>query len=218
MFKKILLLTAIFTLFTLLLTGYPYITNNTITNNTDDAIFKVGQAQSAKLQELAAAAAQNQASAAATNATDEEKTADANLMANNEIEITIGKLHNTAWFDFIIKSVEAVDIYAEHTAAPGYQLWEITITQTGTWLGGAIPMGTFDWYLDAPSLSYFIFPHYPFTNQTEMMPAFFWLDRYQTVTYTMLFEAPINTTNLSLNYTEFADDGSIGFTFTLHLP
>ena len=142
---------------------------------------------------------------------------DINDQLDDEVPITVGHVHSTTWFTFNIESVEMVNEYAGHSAAPGHQLWAVVVTQTGTF-PEPIPMGTFDWYMDDPSFRAYMFPHDPFAGQPEMMPELFWLDHNQTETYTMLFEVPADAADLTLNYTEFAEDGSIGVTFTLRLP
>ncbi|MCL2376381.1 MAG: hypothetical protein FWC76_03180 [Defluviitaleaceae bacterium] len=117
------------------------------------------------------------------------------------IEIEVGRVHTTWWFNFTIHSAEAVYSYAGHTAAYGHQLWEVVITQTGTFID-PIPMGTFGWFMDDNSFRADIFPHMGFEGRDEMMPEDFWLNRGQSKTHTMLFEVPSDTTNLTLNFIE----------------
>lgn len=120
------------------------------------------------------------------------------------IEIEIGRVHSTWWFNFTIHSANVVYEYAGHTAAPGHRLWKVEITQTGTFFD-PIPMGTFDWFMDDNDFRSDIFPHAAFAGRSEMMPEDFWLDRGQSETHIMLFEVPINTTNLTLNFIEFGE-------------
>ena len=117
------------------------------------------------------------------------------------IEIEIGRRHSTQWFDFTIHSANVVEEYAGHVAAPGHQLWEVVITQTGTF-HEPVPMFTFDWYMNADSFRAYLWPHMHFEDRDEMMPEEFWLSRGQSETHTMLFEVPIATTNLTLNFVE----------------
>ena len=123
---------------------------------------------------------------------------------SERIEIEIGRVHSTWWFNFIIHSVDRVDEYAGHRAAPGHQLWLVEITQTGTFFD-PILMGTFDWFMDDDDFRSDIFPHVGFEGREEMMPEEFWLDRGQSETHIMLFEVPGQTTNLTLNFIEFGE-------------
>jgi len=123
---------------------------------------------------------------------------------SDTIEIEIGRVHSTWWFNFTIHSVDVVQEYAGHTAAPGHRLWKVEITQTGTFFD-PILMGTFDWFMRDDSFRSDIFPHMGFLSRDEMMPEEFWLDRGQSETHIMLFEVPLDTRNLTLNFIEFAE-------------
>ena len=132
------------------------------------------------------------------------------------INIEIGRLYSTRWFDFTIHSVDAVDEYAGHIAAPNHQLWEVVITQIGTFFS-PVPMGTFDWFMDDDSFRAPLWSHIGFEDHDEMMPERFLLYRNQSETHTMLFEVPTDTINLTLNFWEFEMYGDIGAKFVLHL-
>jgi len=120
------------------------------------------------------------------------------------IDIEIGRLYSTQWFNFVIHSADVVDEYASHTAAPGHQLWKVDITQTGTF-HEPVPMFTFDWFMDDDSFRAEHWPHPQFMGRDEMMPEEFWLSRGQSERHIMLFEVPIVTTNLTLFYVELDD-------------
>jgi len=136
-------------------------------------------------------------------------------MYSETIDIEIGRVHSTWWFNFTIHSASVVHEYAGHIAARGHQLWLVEITQTGTFFD-PIMMGTFDWFMDDDDFRSDIFPHVAFEGHNEMMPENFWLERGQSETFTMLFEVPANTTNLTLNFIEFGELET-GARFSLNL-
>ena len=133
-----------------------------------------------------------------------------------EIEIEIGRVHSTQWFNFTIHRAERVAEFAGHTAAFGHQLWLVEITQTGTFFE-AVPMGDWDWFMDSPDFRSILFMHPQFDGVPEMMPEEFWLERGQSETHIMLFEAPANAADLALYFEEYDVAGIIGALFILHL-
>ena len=133
-----------------------------------------------------------------------------------KIDIEIGRVHSSQWFNFTIHSANVVSEYAGHTAAPGHLLWEVVITHTSTFFD-PIPMGTFDWYMSDDSFRADIFAHIQFEGRYEMMPEEFILVRGQSETHTMLFEVPMDTTNLTLNFLEFNEFNEVGAMFVLPL-
>jgi hypothetical protein len=88
----------------------------------------------------------------------------------------------------------------------------VLITETGTFYE-ASPMGTFDFYMDASSFEYYIYPLDPWSN--EMMPMEFDLYPDETVEYHMIYEIPANTTGLNLFYTEVDAEEGEGATFRI---
>ena len=120
------------------------------------------------------------------------------------IEIEIGRVHSTWWFNFTIHSAERIDEFEGRTAAPGRQLWKVVVTQTGTFFD-PIMMGTFDWFMDGDYFRADVFPHGAFVGRDDMMPEYFWLERGQSETHIMLFEVPADAVNLTLNYIEFGE-------------
>lgn len=136
-------------------------------------------------------------------------------LSSDNVSIVVGQVHMTEWFNFTIHSITQVTQFEGHEAPYGHLLWLADITQTNTWPHEAIPMGTFDWYMDGDGLPNFVYPHVPFTE--SMMPSLFWLERNQSERYYMLFEIPANISNLTLNYTEFSEQQEIGRTFSLSI-
>ena len=115
------------------------------------------------------------------------------------ITASIGVPQSCKWFNFTVKSITAVDQYAGYTAPAGYQLYDVLITETGTY-DEPSPMGTFDFYMDNINFPDYIFPLDPWDD--SMMPAEFDLYPGETVEYHMIYEIPSNVTQLDLMYTE----------------
>jgi len=132
------------------------------------------------------------------------------------VAIVPGQVHSTQWFNFTVHGVWQVDEYAGHLPAYGHGLWLVQLTQTGTF-PESVPMGTWDWYLDSPDFRTVLMPHVAIPGQYNMMPEDFWLERNQSKTHIMLFEAPINARQLSLNFIEVDDRDAVGMLFTLLL-
>lgn len=126
----------------------------------------------------------------------------------------VGKAYSTQWFTFTVKSIEKVDSYAGYTPAAGNELYDVLITETGTF-EEASPMGTFDFYMDEDSFEDYIFPMDPLDD--TMMPTDFMLDTDETVEYHMVYEVPTGLTGLRLMYTEFDDQDNEGVTFTINI-
>jgi len=132
------------------------------------------------------------------------------------VEIGIGQRHSTQWFDFTIHSAEVVDEFYGFTALHGYQLWVVRITQTGNF-HETVPMFFDDWYMDDDSFDgvYVILP--VIDGHPEMMPDEFSLTRGQSETHIMVYEIPMDTTNLTLNFLEIDEEDAVGTRFTLNL-
>jgi len=124
----------------------------------------------------------------------------------------VGKTYRTQWFDFTVISIDKVDSYAGHSAPEGYQLYDVLITETGTFSTPS-PMGTFDFYMDDPSFPDYIFPIDALDD--NMMPDEFPLAKNETVEYHMIYEIPTNVTNLVLMYTEIDETDAEGTTFSI---
>ena len=137
-------------------------------------------------------------------------------MFSPTVDIEIGRTHLTQWFNFTIHSAEVVDEYGGRRVAPGHQLWLVDITQTGTF-HEPVPMFVFDWFMDDDSFRAYLWPLPQFEGHDEMMPDEFWLPRGRSERHIMLFEVPIETTNLTLNFLEINEDDVEGTRFTLSL-
>ncbi|MDR2771530.1 MAG: hypothetical protein LBB57_05795 [Clostridiales Family XIII bacterium] len=133
-------------------------------------------------------------------------------MLSGDVVGEIGKAYGTQWFEFTIKSIGEVSEYAGYAPEEGYTLYDVLVTETGTF-DEASPMGTFDFYMDAPSFSDYIYPLDPLSD--EMMPLEFDLDTDETVEYHMIYEIPIDTAGLNLMYTEVDEDENEGITFSI---
>jgi len=125
-----------------------------------------------------------------------------------------GETYKTEWFEFTVHSIEKVDSYASRTAGEGHQLYKVLITETST-SEETIPVGTFDFYMDAPAFEEYIWAIAPLDK--TMMPAEFSLGPGETVQYVMIYEVPVDTTELALVYTEYYDNGEIGTSFTIYI-
>jgi len=133
-----------------------------------------------------------------------------------EIEIRLGHVHSTQWFNFTIHSVQSLSQFEGHTAAYGHRLWLVDITQTGTFFEG-VPMGTADWFLDGDDFRAHLYPHMQFMGRDDMMPEWFWLERGQSEKHLMLFEAPVAAANLTLNFLEVDVLNFVGARFYMPL-
>jgi hypothetical protein len=123
-----------------------------------------------------------------------------------------GKTYSTQWFKFTVHSIDEVSAYAGYTPPDGYTLYDVQITETGAF-HEASPMGTFDFYMDAPTFVDYVFPIDPLSD--EMMPLEFDLEPNQTVDYHMVYEVPVNVVDLQLMYTEVDAEENVGVTFNI---
>jgi len=124
----------------------------------------------------------------------------------------VGKTYKTKWFEFTIQSIEKVKSYADYQAKEGHQLYKVPIVVKSAW-DESIPMGTFDFYLDAPDFEEYIWAIPPLDD--TMMPEKYDLKPGETVQYVMLFEAPTGIKELMLLYTESFEGGRDGATFAI---
>jgi hypothetical protein len=126
----------------------------------------------------------------------------------------IGKDYRTQWFTFNVISVTKVAEYAGITAQPESELIDVVIYEKNIF-NKNIPMGAPDFYMDAPSLTDFISPMEPADD--SMMPMQFELAPGESASYHMLYEVPVDTPDLVLQYIEVDELGTEGATFTINI-
>jgi hypothetical protein len=126
----------------------------------------------------------------------------------------VGKEYKTIWFNFTIKSIDKVQTYQGKTAPAGYEYIDVVVSETNTF-DEPLPMGTFDWYVDAPSFREYVDPENPW--HSSMMPTEFTLKIGETQQYHMIFEVPTGTSGLKLVYEEIDEKGSTHSTFTIDI-
>ena len=125
-----------------------------------------------------------------------------------------GETYKTKWFEFAIDSIEKADAYKTCQAKKGHQLYVVLVTVKS--IGEEpVPMGIFDFYMDAPDFTEYIWPIPPVDD--TMMPEEYDLESGETVQYTMIFEVPTDTTGLALLYTENYEGGNDGATFSIDI-
>lgn len=140
------------------------------------------------------------------------KYIDENISGNETGEI--GKSYTSKWFEFKIHSIDKVDAYASRKTKEGHQLYKVLITLKSTW-DKPIPMGTFDFYMDAPDFTEYIWGIPPLDD--SMMPEKFELKPSESVQYVIIFEAPTNTAELAFLYTENYESGDEGASFAFYV-
>ncbi|MDR1205788.1 MAG: hypothetical protein LBL26_09975 [Peptococcaceae bacterium] len=133
-------------------------------------------------------------------------------MLSGDVTGEVGKTYATQWFEFTVQSIGEVSEYAGYTPEDGYTLYDVLITETGTF-DEASPMGTFDFYMDASSFEDYIYPLDPMSD--DMMPMEFDLEPNQTVEYHMVYEIPSNASGVNLMYTEVDAEENEGVTFNI---
>jgi hypothetical protein len=136
-----------------------------------------------------------------------------NLIAG-EVAAKTGETYQTKWFEFTVQSIEKVSEHLGYKAKEGHRLYKIPVTLKNTW-NGAIPMGLFDFYMDAPDFDEYIWAIPPLDG--SMMPEKFDLQPGETVQYLMIFEVPANAADLSLSYTENYEGGNDGATYSIRI-
>lgn len=124
----------------------------------------------------------------------------------------VGQTYQTRWFDFTVQSLKKVNSYAKYKPQEGCKLYKAELLLKGTWTA-AVEMTLADFYMDDPSFEDFIRPLAPLDE--TMMPEAYSLNPGQIAAYTLLFEVPETVTALTLNYTEFLENGAIGKTFSM---
>ena len=133
---------------------------------------------------------------------------------SGDVNGEIGKSYSTQWFDFTVLAVDEESSYAGYEPAPGYRLIVVYISETGAF-DEPVPMGTYDFYMDADTFYDYMWPLDPFDD--AMMPLEFDLPKGVTVRYDMVYEIPEVAPNLKLLYTEFDETDREGATFTIKL-
>ena len=150
-----------------------------------------------------------------TSPAEKRKDSISSFIADNitgDVAAKTGDSYTTKWFEFTVHSIEKTDTYADYTAKEGHQLYKAVISLKSTW-NESLSMGIFDFYVDAPDYQEYIWAVPPLDD--AMMPEEYALTPSETVQYIIIFEAPIGTVGLSLNYTENFDDGNDGVTFSI---
>jgi len=125
----------------------------------------------------------------------------------------IGQRHATYWFDFTVNSIWRGEEFDGYRAYPGYILYVASITETNTF-GEALPMFDTDFYLSSSNFNGYVYP--TVMEGSQYMPESFTLANGQTSTYYIVFEIPKSiTTDLQLCYTEIAEGGKFGNSFSV---
>jgi len=123
-----------------------------------------------------------------------------------------GKTYATKWFEFMVHSIEKADAYMGYAAEEDHQLYKVLLTVKSIW-DEPIPMGLFDFYMDSPDFTEYIWAIPPLDG--TMMPEEYNLEPNKTVQYAMIFEVPADTAGLALMYTENYKGGEDGATFAI---
>jgi hypothetical protein len=126
----------------------------------------------------------------------------------------VGKAYSTQWFNFAIRSIERVDEYAGYVPAEGNILLDAVVEELCTF-NEPIPMGTFDFFVDADTFLDYVYPLSPLDE--TMMPENFDLAPKENAIYHMIYEIPANTVDLRLMYIEIDEEENEGTTFTINI-
>jgi hypothetical protein len=147
------------------------------------------------------------------NPAEKRKESISNYIAD-EVTATPGKSTQTKWFAFTVQSITTVEAYAGYAAKDAQKLYKIDLTLKNTH-SETVPMGLFDFYLDAPDFTEYIWAIPP--QDSTMMPERFDFKPGETVRYVLLFEVPQNAAGLSLLYTENDAAGRDGETYSIKI-
>ena len=125
--------------------------------------------------------------------------------------------YSTQWFDFTVKSIKSGYTYGDCDADDGWKFVVVRVSETNTF-SEPIPMGIFDFYLEAEGLAEEdSWPLSPLEGSEDtMMPDEFELDIDETAEYDVVFIIPDEITEISFIYEEYDEDGNIGVTFTIN--
>ena len=140
---------------------------------------------------------------------------DAVSNTDGDIRGEVGIAYHTQWFAFRIESAERMQNYKGYSAASGQELIDVVVTEWNTF-GGALPMGTFDFYMDSDTFADYVWPLDALDG--TMMPDSFTLNADEEVTYHVVYEVPAGLRDLVLCYTEINEDDEYGDTFTVQIP
>lgn len=135
-------------------------------------------------------------------------------LLSGDVTGKVGETYRTEWFDFSISSINQVDSYAGYSPAEGFTLYDVAITEISTF-DDPIPMGTFDFFIDADVFDEYIYPIEALNN--SMMPETFTLTKGESAEYHMVYEVPKGTQGLKLMYIEIDEEENQGATFTILL-
>ncbi|MDR3207625.1 MAG: hypothetical protein LBT60_04770 [Oscillospiraceae bacterium] len=135
-------------------------------------------------------------------------------LIRGDVACRVGETYTTSWFSFTVLAVETPASYAGYTPPTGYTLVDVTLSESCA--EGSQPMGTFDFYLNAPAFPDYIYPLDPLDE--TMMPTAFTLTPDTPATYHMLYQIPADTTGLRLTYTEMDADNRAGAAYTIDIP
>jgi hypothetical protein len=125
-----------------------------------------------------------------------------------------GETYQAKWFEFTVHSIERATAYEDYREKPGFRLYFVSISIKSAW-EEALPMGLFDFYMDAPDFDEYIWAIAPLDD--AMMPEKYDLEPDKTVQYSMVFEVPTSAANLSLCTTESDANGTDGATFSFRI-
>jgi len=148
-----------------------------------------------------------------TNPAEKRRESISDFISGNtpgDVAAETGETYATKWFEFTVHSIEKADAYMGYAAEEGYQLYKVLITVKSIW-DEPIPMGLFDFYMDAPDFTEYIWAIPPLDS--TMMPEEYSLTPGQPVQYVMIFEVPSDTAGLAFKYTENYEGGEDGATF-----
>jgi hypothetical protein len=131
---------------------------------------------------------------------------------SGEFTGSVGKGYETRWFQFTVDSMTTASSYEGYTADAGYILVIAHVTETNIF-GSTQPFGTFDWFVDDSTLTDYIYPLDPFTD--DMMPDSFDLRDGETASYDVVIEYPADLANPYFMYIEADEEDNRYATFKI---
>jgi len=144
----------------------------------------------------------------------EKRRESINDLLSGDVIGDIGKSYTTRWFEFTVHSIDKADAHLGYKAQEDHLLYKVQVTLKSVW-DDAIPMGTFDFYMDDTDFQEYIWAIPPLDN--TMMPEEFIIQPGASVQYLMVFEVPTGTTELALLYTENNENGIDGKSFVIYI-
>lgn len=142
----------------------------------------------------------------------EKRKEDISNYLAKDVAAKTSETYQTKWFSFTIETIKKVNFYGGYKAKKDHQLYEVQILIKSNW-EDPIPMGTYDFYMDAPDFEEYIWGIAPLDD--AMMPEKFNLNPSESVQYVMVFEVPIASAHLTLVYTESYESGKDGKSFSI---